>query len=275
VRLGQLPVTLPTAAVTAAAAAYLNARIGLFYDRILLSAIIPTVTSVFWRTYRGRANQFYLLEHYATSTCDANRTYIRFEDKTYTFAQTYDIVLRYAAWLKTSRRVQKGDVVALDFQNTDSYVFLIFALWSVGATPALINYNLSGKALAHCIQRASANLMLIDPVVADNVGQDVRSDLPQVRFEVLSAELEAEVLAMGPVRYPDELRNDAKGEDLSILIYTSGTTGLPKAAIVSWNKLSIVGMFTAHWIGTKSSDTYFTVSGECQSTAGCVVSMFH
>lgn len=169
-------------------------------------------------------------------------------------------MLRYGHWLKTRKGIKPGDVIALDFQNTDQFVFLMLALWEIGAKPAFINYNLTGKALIHCVQRAGTGLLLVDPNVAGNVVDDVRRHLPQVQLDVFTPDLAAEAAATDPVRYPDELRGCEKIEDMAMLIYTSGTTGLPKAAVVSWGKVFAAGAFTSKWIGTKPSDVYYIVS---------------
>ncbi|KAK0724679.1 hypothetical protein B0H67DRAFT_598185 [Lasiosphaeris hirsuta] len=263
-----LPIPLSLAGpALAAAAAYINARCLVSYDLGLLGSILPTVLSSTWWEARGRLNIFYRLESWATSKASENRVFLRFEDKVYTYAQAYDTVLRYSNWLQEKRGVKKGELVALDFQNTDSFIFLLFAVWSLGAVPALINYNLSGKILVHCMKRTSSRLVLVDPVVAVNVGDDVRSELNDVNFEVVTPELEAQMLAMEPIRPSDDLRNDAKGDDMGMLIYTSGTTGLPKAAIVSWAKATVVSGFTARLIGTKPGDVYYTAMPLYHSTA--------
>lgn len=193
--------------------------------------------------------------------------FLRFEDRTYTYAQAYDTVLRYANWLQERRGVKKGDMVALDFQNTDSLIFLLLAIWSLGAVPALINYNLTGNALAHCVKKATTRLVLVDPVVAGNVSEELRSELSHVNFEVVTPELEQQMLSHEPIRPPDEVRNDVTGTSMAILIYTSGTTGLPKAAIVSWDKIAVVGGFTSRWVGTKKNDVFYTVSPALLSQA--------
>ncbi|KAK4452174.1 hypothetical protein QBC34DRAFT_41657 [Podospora aff. communis PSN243] len=261
-----VPVSLAAPAL-AAVGAYLNARYQVSYDLEMLGSVIPTVLRVAWWGTRGQLNTFYRLEALATSKSSENRIFLRFEDRQYTYAQAYDTVLRYSNWLKTCRGVKKGELVALNFQNTDTFIFLLFAVWSLGAVPALINYNLSGKALAHCVTRAAARLVLVDPVVAGNIGDDVRSELRDVSFEVVTPELEHQMLGMEPVRPEDDVRSDAQADDMGILIFTSGTTGLPKAAIVSWAKIAIVGGYTARWIGTKSTDVYYTAMPLYHSTA--------
>ncbi|KXX79669.1 Very long-chain fatty acid transport protein [Madurella mycetomatis] len=263
-----LPLPLPVAVpALAAAAAYINARSLVFYDYSLLKSIVPAIAKIAWWRNRGRLNFFYRFEDLATSKSSENRLFLCFEDRAYTYAQAYDTVLRYAIWLRDRRNVKKGELVALNFQNTDTFVFLLLALWALGAVPALINYNLSGKPLAHCIRKATARLVLIDPVVAGNVGEDVRSELSGTSFEVVTPELERQMLSLEPTRPPDEVRNDALENGMGILIYTSGTTGLPKAAIVSWAKLTVVGGFTSRWVGTTKNDVFYTAMPLYHSTA--------
>ncbi|OIW22679.1 acetyl-CoA synthetase-like protein [Coniochaeta ligniaria NRRL 30616] len=251
----------------AAGAAYLNARGSLFYDAQMLRAAAPSFLNMLWDQYRGRLNSFYRLETLATAKASADRPFLLFDDEKYTYSQAYDYVLRYGHWLKTQMGVNKGDIVALDFQNTAQFVFLFMAVWEIGAKPAFINYNLSGKALIHCLKRANTRLVLIDPNVAENVGEDVRQELPGVRFGVFGSELASDAAAADPVRYPDELRGAEKTEDMAILIYTSGTTGLPKAAVVSWGKVFMTGAFTSRLCATKTTDTYYIAMPLYHSTA--------
>jgi len=226
----------------------------------LLSSVLPTVLELRWNAYRGRLNLFYRLESLATIKSSADRPFLLFEDQRHTYAQTYDRVLRYGNWLKTRMGVEKGQIVALDFQNTDQFVFLFMALWAIGAKPAFINYNLTGPPLVHCIKKATTKLMLFSPDVAEQVTDDVRREFADVRFEMFGPGLEAEATAMDPVRFPDELRGDETEEAMAVLIYTSGTTGLPKAAIVSWAKVAVAAGFTSRFIGMKPSDVFYVVS---------------
>lgn len=212
------------------------------------------------RERNDRVNTFYVLEEAAKNKSTRNRTHILFEDKSWTYAQSYEMVLKYGNWLQKKFDIKPKDIVAMDFQNSDHFIFVCFGLWSIGAKPAFINYNLTGEALVHCVSTAKPTLLLVDPVVAANVDDSIREKLGDLRIELLTEDLKAEVLATEPVRPPDALRSGDLARDIAILIYTSGTTGLPKAAIVSWGKLTTGGTFVGKWLGTKPSDIFYTVS---------------
>jgi acyl-CoA synthetase (AMP-forming)/AMP-acid ligase II len=214
---------------------------------------------VYWRERQDRLNQFYILESHAQSKGTADHVFISFEGKSYTYAQTYEIALKYGTWLREQCGVRPKDIVAMDFQNSDTYIFIWFGLWSIGAKPAFINYNLTGKALAHCVRASTAKLVIVDPLVAGNVGDDVRQELPQVNFTILTASVEAAIHNTKPTRAPDADRTDLKIQNLAILIYTSGTTGLPKPAVVSWAKCVVSSNFTYRWMGRRKDDIFYTV----------------
>ncbi|KAI1638330.1 AMP-binding enzyme [Biscogniauxia mediterranea] len=267
-----LAIALPAAA---AALAYIDAKTGWHYDRTLFRGFIPAVFQNRYRESKDRSNAFYRLEQIATKKSSADRPFLLFQDRSWTYAQTYEAAMKYGNYLKAKFNLRPKDIVALDCPNSDHFVLLCFGLWSIGVKPAFINYNLTGDALSHCVNTAQAVLMLVDPDVAANVDDDgVRQKLGDLRIELLTPELITEVLATEPTRPPDSLRSGDLGHDMAILIYTSGTTGLPKAAIVSWSKLILGGMFAGGWLGTRTSDVFYTAMPIYHSSA-TIMGLYH
>lgn len=250
---------LATAPAVAAALAYLNARSATWYDLLLLKCALTGTARMYYREQVDRLNLFYALEGYATSKSTANHNLLIFEGKRYTYAEAYDKILRYGHYLKTKLGVRPKDIVAVDFQNSDHFIFLWFGLWSIGAKPAFINYNLAGAPLAHCLKAATTKLCIVDPHVADNVTESVKTDLPGITFVVLTPEVEAEINATDPIRAPNKDRSEDKLSNMSLLIYTSGTTGLPKPAVVSWGKFIVGGSVTQKLLGRGQKDIMYTV----------------
>jgi acyl-CoA synthetase (AMP-forming)/AMP-acid ligase II len=123
---------------------------------------------------RDTLNLFYELESQATSS-HANHPWIVFQGQKWTYAQAYDVVLRYGAWLK-SEGVEKDEIVAMDFVNSEVFIWVWFGLWSIGAKPAFINYNLMGKPLVHTIKTSTARLVLVDENARDKFTEDVMKD---------------------------------------------------------------------------------------------------
>lgn len=105
---------------------------------------------------------FYTLEAQAQSS-NGHRPWIISgqSGEKWTYTEAYEIILQYGTWLK-SKGVQKEEVVAMDFVNSEVFIWVWFGLWSIGAKPAFINYNLTGAPLFHTIRTSTARLVLVD-----------------------------------------------------------------------------------------------------------------
>ncbi|TFB02925.1 Fatty acid transporter protein [Trichoderma ghanense] len=251
-----LPILIPAAA---ASLAYLNAKSSFWYDLALVKSVVKASLRVRHGLNNDTINLFYALESAALSRRLANKPFLIFEGKTHTYAQTYDRVLRYGHWIRKRSGVKPQEIVAMDFENSDTFIFVWFALWSIGAKPAFINYNLTGKPLAHCIEAATTRLCLIDPAVASNFEDEgVKQSLPNVEFVVFTPEAEAEALATAPERAFNTDRSDGTMASMAMLIYTSGTTGLPKPAVVSWAKCIYGGTMAETLLNRGDGDIMYT-----------------
>ena len=215
-----------------AAGAYINAKGAIGHDLGLLAAIASAFWNTMMRMRRGRLSLFCVLEDRARDPATAKRDFIIFQNRRHTYEAVYDRALRYGNYFRSQLGVKAGDVVAMDFMNSDTFIFVWWGLWSVGAVPAFINYNLQGEALAHSLRVSTASLCIVDAALSDFKGVE------DLRHVVLTEETEREILSTPAVRTPVEVERD----DPALLIYTSGTTGLPKAAVVTWYKLNGIAL---------------------------------
>ncbi|KXH48524.1 AMP-binding enzyme [Colletotrichum nymphaeae SA-01] len=144
---------------------------------------------------------------------------------------TYDRANQYAQMF-LSQGVRPGDFVAILMQNSPDFAFAWVGLLAIGAAPAMINYNLVGKALLGCIEISTAKLVVVDgsPDIAAKYN-DVQTELDLKGIRVVNIGEERErIYQMDPIRPRDELRKNLKPADAMAMFYTSGTTGLPKAS---------------------------------------------
>ncbi|KAF2271026.1 acetyl-CoA synthetase-like protein [Lojkania enalia] len=152
-----LTLGLPAAA---AGLAYLNGRHAISYDFTLFTSLLSATIGAVFHERHDDINLFYVLESWAKSS-RGNHPWIIFHSKSWTYAQAYEMILKYGTWLK-SRGVEKDEIVAMDFVNSEVFIWVWFGLWSIGAKPAFINYNLTGKPLLHTIKTSTARLVLVD-----------------------------------------------------------------------------------------------------------------
>lgn len=247
------------APAVAAGLAYVNAKTSLFYDYNLLGPVVKTAIELRLRERRDQLSIFYDVEKNALGKF-ANKPMVIFEGRQWTYKEVYQTALKYGTMLKTKYHIMPKEVVAMNFMNSDKFIFIWLGLWAIGAKPAFINYNLTDKALAHCIRVSTARILFVDPQVQENVTDGVRNELPNVEFVAFTPESEAEAMATEGVREPDSTRSEDSPTNMGMLIYTSGTTGLPKPAIVSIQKIILSANLIPSWSSFNKNDIFYTVS---------------
>ncbi|KAL8919452.1 MAG: hypothetical protein Q9172_004968 [Xanthocarpia lactea] len=270
-----LAIALPALVATGA---YFDARTQFSYDLKNVLDILHAKGYAALSEYRDRANLFYVLEQHAFARKTANHPFLIYQGTTWTFRETYDTVLKYGTWLKTRYNVASKEVVALVFMNCPEFVFLWLGLWSIGAHPALVNYNLTGAALIHCLTISTARIVFIDQEISGQFNPDVISAISSTSFRdgkgpmekvTFNSSTASEISSsVTGIREPDLARSGAQTHHMAALIYTSGTTGMPKAAIVSWGKAYMGGIFVSRFLELTHGDRYYSCMPLYHSTAG-------
>lgn len=153
---------------------------------------------------------------------------------------------RYARWA-LARGLAKGDTVALLMRNGPDYLAVWLGLTRVGICVALLNTNLRGAGLAHCLTVAAPRLV----IAAGDLAEALEGALPHLAAapEIVwqggdaDGTLAAAAAGFGEAPLGSDEAPAVTLRDPALLIYTSGTTGLPKAARVSHHRV----MMWTHW----------------------------
>jgi hypothetical protein len=247
---------------------YLDAKFHIRSDLSLIGSFIKVSIRGSLAEKRDQVSPFYTLENYALSPKTATKTFIYFGGKSWTYRQTYEAVLKYGAWMKKRYDVQKGEVIAIDFVNSEVFVFVWFGLWSIGAKPAFLNYNLVDKPLLHSVKVCGTRMVFVDEQVKGNFDGHVAQELANSSFRTEGGDVKVvifdevvkkEIEETEARRVPNEERGGQLMKDMAILIYTSGTTGMPKPAVVSWAKAGVAANFVAEWMPWRHDDVFYTV----------------
>ena len=181
---------------------------------------------------------------------------------------------QYARW-GLSQGLKDGERVALFMPNGVEYVAVWLGLTHIGAIVALINTQLSGEALAHCIGVAAPRIILAGAELAPVLAA-VRSRSTCSNCWVLGASAE-DLVALDPVL------GNLSGEVLrpgeyaaptldatALYIYTSGTTGLPKAAKVTHYRIMRWSLWFAGLLDTRPGDRLYDCLPLYHSVGGVV-----
>jgi fatty-acyl-CoA synthase len=167
-----------------------------------------------------------------------DRTAMTFEGRTVSYGELDAIANRFAHWAK-GLNLRKGQTVALFMPNRLEYFAIWYGLSKIGVVTALINSQLSGLPLAHCLKASGAAQIIVDPETSPTF-EAARSllDKPLQQWILGPAHGDQrdllQALKSCSQLPPDRIvREDIKARDTALLIFTSGTTGMPKAARIT------------------------------------------
>jgi fatty-acyl-CoA synthase len=183
---------------------------------------------------------------------------------------------QYARWA-LEQGLAKGEVVCLLMTNRPEYFAVWLGITSVGGVVALLNTNLVGPSLAHCINIVSPRHLiaadeLVDPLTAALSGLTVSPTIwihgtDHTSFQRIDLEIKQH---SSEVLNRDE-RRPLTIEDRALYIFTSGTTGLPKAANVSHARVMQWSHWFAGMMGAQSTDRMYNCLPMYHSIGGVLV----
>ena len=188
---------------------------------------------------------------------------VLFEGRTMSWRDLNALANRYANVFK-AQGLQPGDTASLFMENRIEFLATVIALNKLGVVAGLINTNLRGRPLVHCVSVTDSSKCIFGAELADALGE--------VRGE-LTLQAGADFLWVADTGYEDvpdwavDLGAMSDGEsesnppdtpartlgDNAFYIFTSGTTGLPKAAVLS-NRRYLASAMLSHKAGLKCSE---------------------
>jgi fatty-acyl-CoA synthase len=215
------------------------------------------------------------------------RPAIIFEGKTWNYGQLDTRANRFAHWA-LSIGLKAGDVVSLFMHNRPDYIAAWFGLAKVGVVTALINHNLQGPALLHCVTIAKSKAVIVGAELLD-LWASVHGQIGDLAVWISggtyegAGDLDRALNAQNTTRPSRSHRDMLRGKDPCLYVYTSGTTGNPKAASLS--NVRVQGMSRSFIGATRTTEddrVYVPLPlyhgtggicgvGICMNTGACLV----
>jgi fatty-acyl-CoA synthase len=202
------------------------------------------------------------------------RQAITFEGKTVTYAELDAIANRYAHWAK-GQGITRGQTVALFMPNRLEYMAIWYGLSKVGVATALINNQLTGAALAHCLNISQALHCIVDPETSpcfEAVKGQLQRHMHQWVLGPAHGEQRDLVKALKSCSQlrPDRetARDGIVAKDTALYIFTSGTTGLPKAARITHMRAQLYMRGFAGSTGANQNDRIYVTLPLYHATGG-------
>ncbi|MFZ4605723.1 MAG: long-chain-acyl-CoA synthetase [Caulobacter sp.] len=199
---------------------------------------------------------------------------ITFEGKTLTYGEMDALANRYAHWAK-EQGITRGQTVALFMPNRAEYLPIWYGLTKVGVATGLINTNLTGAPLAHCLNISGALHCLVDAETSpalEAVRGQLTKHVAQWTLGPVAGDrrdLAAALKSCSNLR-PDRqtARGELRASDTALWIFTSGTTGLPKAARMNHMRVQLYMRGFAGATGAEATDRIYQVLPLYHATGG-------
>jgi fatty-acyl-CoA synthase len=204
----------------------------------------------------------------------ADRLALISDRETFTYREWNGRANRYARWA-ASQGIHKGDVVALLMPNRPEYMCVWLGIAKIGGVTALLNTNLTGKSLAHCITTVAAKAIIVDAAMlpALQTARPMLGNAPVIFVHGAAGNLprvDTALADFSDADLPMSERVPLTINDKCVFIYTSGTTGMPKAANINHYRVQLAMLAFAGATGTTGNDRmydclpmYHTVGGVC------------
>ena len=103
-------------------------------------------------------------------------------------------------------------------------MFTVLGTWAIGTAPAMINYNLTGDALVHCLKISGSRILLVDEDSecrkrVEETRERIERELG-IQIIILDQNTKAEIAALEPTRPENKYREAITGDSPMFLIYT-------------------------------------------------------
>lgn len=174
-----------------------------------------------------------------------NRPALTFEERTWTFKEVFHQAYSYAEKL-TGAGVKEGQMVGLQMKNSPEMVFIIHALFLIGAQIVMLNGRLSQAEREWQIKDADVSWLISDMETESRVPVLLLNDMDQL-----------------PV-IDFELKEIINHSDTATIMYTSGTTGKPKAVVQTYGNHYSSAIASALNLGLQTNDKWL-----------CMMPLFH
>lgn len=168
--------------------------------------------------------------------------------------------------------LKQKDTVAFMMLNRPDYVAFWLGVSKVGVRTALLNTNITGKALIHsvnvAVQESQTKVLVVDAELRGQINEEVK-ELQSQGVTVYYWDDAVKVVDTFPTTRPSKnQRNQVYERDPFLYIFTSGTTGLPKAGKISHTRFWLGGLPVSTFCYLKPGVRMYTCLPLYHSAAG-------
>ena len=144
----------------------------LLYCRDLLFILLTYVSR------QRRRPFFFVLDRFLEQTAaHPDKTFVVFENESYTYADADKISNKTARALQALPGYKAGDTVAVLLGNEPAFIFTWLALAKLGSPVSFLNQNIRSKSLLHCFNCCRASVLVAASGLAWKANNPVASSV--------------------------------------------------------------------------------------------------
>ncbi|XP_058500335.1 long-chain fatty acid transport protein 2-like [Solea solea] len=208
------------------------------------------------------------------------KTFVHFEGRDFSYGEVDKQSSKVARALQAAAQLKEGDTVAMFLPNEPSFIWTWLGLAKLGCVAALLNFNIRSKSLLHCFSCCGAKVIISSAELLDAVEEVLPTLREQgIRVYLLSEScgiqgidsLSDQITQASDQPLSPDLRANVNIRSTALYIYTSGTTGLPKAAVVSHERVWAASFIQAA-CGITAEDIFY-INLPLYHSAGFLIGM--
>ncbi len=194
----------------------------------------------------------------------------------FTYSELTARANQYTRWA-LEQGIKKGEVVGLLMTNRPEY----FACWAgvaaAGGVAALLNTNLAGLPLSHCVNVVRPKHLIVASECTDSMATALAGLTCEPQIWIHGADhdsyarIDSLVQRLPAGRLTEAERPQLSIDDVALYIYTSGTTGLPKAANVSHARILQWALWFSGMLDIQPEDRIYNCLPMYHSIGGVLV----
>ena len=155
--------------------------------------------------------------------------------------------------------IRQGDRIAIFSDNNAEFIYLYFAVASLGAINVPINFQLSNREVAYILKDAGIeHIFTHKPIDLSEYLNDSDSHQKVTQHDIKILDHSEDKIEAAP-----KLPDDFDDKNPCTIIYTSGTTGNPKGAVLSHRNL------------VRNSEQFTVMNCKRENKVLCALPMYH
>ncbi|WP_245441013.1 long-chain-acyl-CoA synthetase [Methylovirgula ligni] len=163
-----------------------------------------------------------------------------------------------------------GKTVGLLMTNQPDYLTIWLGITRAGGSVALLNTNLRGAPLSHCIAIAESRHIIVSASLHEGLEAALGQAKLAAQVWIHETDLDVALKSFATTPLPAAEHPGPRLSDRALCIYTSGTTGPPKAANISHRRIMTWSYWFAGILNTSANDRMMNCLPMYHSVGGIV-----